>query len=672
VDCTQPTHYSERFELTNRRLACGQSPIPEGTLALTLTRSIGEGLHEDIEIANLGNQTVNFNLEVGVGSDFADLFEVRAHRSNHDRRIVTRWDPSRSELVTGYERDGFHRGLVLHVEDASSPPESWCGGLRFRIVLAPGEHWRALERFMLLTDTYEPRPPYGRHRAVAQSTTRARDCVWRFTTPSLTSSNTDVQRLYRRSVDDIGALRICCAGLPPGEWLPAAGVPWFMTLFGRDSLITSLQAMPISTGLARGALAKLAEFQTSEFDDWRDAEPGKMPHEIRFGELAHFKEVPHTPYYGSADVTPLYLITLHEAWMWTGDHELLRTHRDTARRCLEWIDRYGDLDGDGFQEYRTRSALGYENMGWKDAGDAVVYPDGSQVEQPKALCELQGYVFDAWMRSAQMFDALGEPAEAQLLRTKAMALRTRFEQRFWCEDLGCFAFGLDGEKRPIRTIASNVGHCLWSGIVGRERASRVVARLLEPDMWSGWGIRTLSADNPAFDPVSYHRGSVWPHDNGTLALGFKRYGYSAEAGRLARDLCDAAGHFANDRLPELYGGTARFGDRAPAPYPGANSPQAWAAGSVLHLLQALLGLRADAPRGRLYLDPDLPDWLPDITLQGMRVGEAIVDLRCWRAGQRTAWDARLRQGHLAVCHEPWQPWLPDHLADHPHLVGSAV
>jgi glycogen debranching enzyme len=429
-----------------------------------------------------------------------------------------------------------------------------------------------------------------------------------------------------------------------------------MTLFGRDSLLTSLQSMPVSTGLARGALAKLGEFQASTIDDWRDAEPGKIPHEIRYGELAHFNEVPHTPYYGSADVTPLYLVTLHEAWKWTGDDELLRKHRDTALRCLEWIDRYGDLDGDGFQEYRARAAQGYENMGWKDAGDAIVYPDGSQVRQPKALCELQGYVFDAWMRAAEMFDALHAPGDAVALRARAAALQERFERAFWCEDLGYYALGLDGDKRPIRSLASNIGHCLWSGIVSPAHASRVVARLQEPDLWSGWGVRTLSADNPAYDPVSYHRGSVWPHDNGILALGLKRYGFSGAVALLARDVCDAASHFAGSRLPELFGGVARHASGGPAPYPDANSPQAWAAGSVFHFIQALLGLRCDAPGQRLYVDPDLPEWLPDLTLSSVRAGQATVDLRFWREGQTTEWDARVRRGEITVCREAWQPW----------------
>ena len=349
-------------------------------------------------------------------------------------------------------------------------------------------------------------------------------------------------------------------------------------------------------------------------------------------------------------------VALHEAWRWLGDDALLHQYRDTALNCLEWIDRYGDLDGDGFQEYKTRSPRGYDNMGWKDAGDAVVYPDGSQVPQPKALCELQGYVFDAWMRMAEVFDALGEGERAARLRAKAAQLRARFEERFWCEDVGFYAFGLDPDKNPVKTIASNPGHCLWSGIASPEHAALVVQRLLEPDMWSGWGIRTLSSANPAYNPFSYQRGSVWPHDNGIIAMGFKRYGFSAEAARVARDISEAASYFASYRLPELWAGIQCRPGMFPVLYKGANVPQAWAAGSVFHLVQAILGIQADAPRGRLYLDPDLPAWASAIGLTGMQVGDALVDLRFWLEDGRTLWDAEVRKGSIEVEQRAWEPW----------------
>jgi glycogen debranching enzyme len=427
-------------------------------------------------------------------------------------------------------------------------------------------------------------------------------------------------------------------------------------VFGRDSLLVSLQNMIVNNGFVRGTLQKLAELQASERDDGRDAQPGKILHEMRFGELAHFKKIPHTPYYGTADATPLYLVVLHEAWKWLGEEALLRQYRDVALGCLEWIDSYGDLDGDGFQEYQTRSPQGYENMGWKDAHDAVVYPDGSQVRQPKALCELQGYVYDAWMRMAEVFTALAEPDRAAELRRKAAALQQRFEERFWCAELGCYAYALDPDKKPVRTVASNAGHCLWSGIARPERAALVIKRFFEPDMWSGWGIRTLSAQNPAYNPLSYQRGSVWPHDNGIIALGCKRYGFHAEAARIARAISEAASYFESYRLPELYAGIARHPGTFPILYRGANVPQAWAAGSVFQLLQALLGLQGDAPRQRLYVDPHLPSWLRDVTLRGLTIGKARLDLRFWREQDRTRWEIQAQQGDIEVEEKPWQPW----------------
>jgi glycogen debranching enzyme len=356
--------------------------------------------------------------------------------------------------------------------------------------------------------------------------------------------------------------------------------------------------------------------------------------------------IPHTPYYGTADATALYLITLHAAWRSIGDKTVLERHLETAEGCLSWIDNYGDCDGDGFQEYQTRSPAGYENMAWKDSADCVVYPDGSLVKGPKALCELQGYVYDAWLRMAEIFDALGKYGRAEELRRKAGDLYKRFNAAFWDDEFGFYAYALDGDKKKVLTVASNAGHCLWSGIVPPERAKKVVERLMAPDMWTGWGIRTLSADNPAFNPYNYQTGSVWPHDNGIIAVGFKRYGFGAEAGRIARDISEAASYFLLNQLPELYTAFPRDEMTFPVQYIGANVPQAWAAGSVFMLTQALLGVLPDAPRNKFYIDPLLPEWLPDLTIRDLRLGKHKFDIRFWREGERTEFevlngDARL-------------------------------
>ena len=451
----------------------------------------------------------------------------------------------------------------------------------------------------------------------------------------LQSSNQSFERLYCQAVDDMAALRLPTQADIAAEFVPAAGLPWFVALFGRDSLIVSLQNTLVYPDFARGALDVLGQWQAKERDDYRDAEPGKILHELRRGELAHFKLIPHTPYYGTADATPLYLITLHNAWRCTGDQALVERLLPVAEACLRWIDEYGDRDGDGFQEYQTRSPNGYENMAWKDSGDSVMHADGSPVVGPKALCELQGYVFDAWMRMAEIYDAILRPAQAAALRDKAAALFYRFNELFWNEAEGFYAYGLDGNKRQILTVASNPGHLLWSGIVPPDRAARVVARLMQPDMWSGWGIRTLSAKHPSYNPYSYQNGSVWPHDNGLIAQGFKRYGYAAQANAIAQDVVGAAGFFMLNQLPELYAGIERDGSNFPVQYLGANVPQAWAAGSVFSLLQAMIGFQPDAPNNRLLIDPSLPDWLPDLTLRDLRVGTAAFDIRFVRDGAET-------------------------------------
>lgn len=641
------TYYACRIYLTNFRIETEGGLIPEGTLALALQRSIASGIHEDLDITNHNLFAVQFNLEIALRADFADLFEVRNRKFIRRGRIESTWDAEGAELRNTYRNGEFYRSFSYRVPRKSSPAIYANGRITFEIRLDPGQTWHACCHYVLTGEgkVREPMRTCDVHRKTQFDDLQQQ---WMEQATRITTSNEDVYRLYRQSVEDMGALRLHEHDVSSNIWIPAAGVPWFVAVFGRDSLIVSLQNMMVNDGFALGTLQKLAELQATEIDDWRDAQPGKIPHEMRYGELAHLKKIPHTPYYGTADATILYPIVLHEAWKWLGNRELLQTYRDVAVRCLDWIDRFGDMDQDGFQEYRTRSSLGYENMGWKDSGDAVVYHDGSQVRPPKGLCELQGYVFDAWTRMAEVFQELGEADRAAELLRKAEDLRQRFEERFWCEDIGFYAYTLDAEKKPVRTIASNAGHCLWSGIASPERAARVVERLMRPDMWSGWGIRTLSSENPAYNPFSYQLGSVWPHDNGIIAQGFRRYGFVEEAARIARDISEAASYFVSYRLPELYAGIAREPGMFPVLYPAANVPQAWAAGSIFHLLAAILGLRAEAPRGKLYLDPRLPSWLKDITLHNLSVGRTTATIRFWREEEQTRWEVVEKRGELAI------------------------
>jgi glycogen debranching enzyme len=629
------TYYTSTVYLTNRTILTEDGPIPPRTLGLVVSRSISDGMHEDIDITNNSLKAVRFQLEIAMRCDFADIFEVKAGSIVRRGRITTEWSDSKQELRTEYRNADFRRSLTVGAHGGEPSAVYANGRLSFEVCLGPGEAWHAC-LFYALADgdrIFEaPQPCVQDSDELKHAGTLA---DWMGKVLKIRTSNEEFYRLYRQALEDMAALRLPITGTDHMVFLPAAGLPWFVAPFGRDSLIVSLQNLLIYPEFARGALDILGALQATEIDDYRDAEPGKILHEIRYGELAHFKLIPHTPYYGTADATPLYLLTLHATWRATGDAGLLEQHLATAENCLAWIDHYGDLDGDGFQEYQTRSPVGYENMGWKDSGDAIVYPDGSLVKGPKALCELQGYVFDAWLRMAQIFDALGKQERARELRAKADRMFKQFNEVFWDEDFGFYALALDGDKRKVLTVASNPGHCLLSGIVPPDRARKVVDRLMAPDMWSGWGIRTLSTLNPAFNPYNYQTGSVWPHDNGIIALGFKRYGFGAEAARIARDISEAGTHFLLNRLPELYTGPPRDESTFPVQYLGANVPQAWAAGSVFSLMQAMLGFLPDAAHGKLYIDPLLPRWLPDLTVFDLRVGKHVFDISFWRDGEDT-------------------------------------
>lgn len=643
-------YYASRAYLTNPRIITEYNEIEPATISLILDRAVNHGIHEDYYVRNYGMRRVRFSLELSLRSDFADIFEVKTKRLVRKGNVTTEWHANPAELIACYEHDGFKRSLVTRLMDFGSPPVYSNGRISFFVDLEPGDSWHTCcQHLVVAREQWQKQPTQCVHMLREKDSTVEQELNdWKRVTTSVTSSNEDVYRLFKQSVEDMAALRLQHMGEKQSEIIPAAGVPWFVTLFGRDSLIVSHQNLTVYPDFARGALDLLGKLQANEVDDYRDAQPGKILHEIRVGELAERKLIPHTPYYGTADATALYLITLCEAWKWLGDDDLFRQQEAVAKRCLEWIDRYGDMDGDGLQEYQTRSPQGYENMGWKDASDSVVYPDGTQVRGPKALCELQGYTYDAWLRMADAYDYFGQPEAAGRLRQKAADLRQRFEELFWCEGIQFYAYALDGDKKQVPTIASNPGHLLWSGIVSSERAARVVERLLKPDMWSGWGLRTLSAENPAYNPFSYQNGSVWPHDNGIIALGCKRYGFAQEAAMIARDISEAASYFVFYRLPELYAGTKREPGAFPVQYLGANVPQAWAAGSVFHLLRAILGLEADAHKKTLYVDPVLPRWLPDITLHNLRVGVSTATLRFWTEDTKTRWEVLSGEGELHI------------------------
>ena len=651
------SHFAARVFLTNSKITTQDGNIPEHAMGLVIGRWIEGGIHEDLDLTNFSLKPVRFSLEIAPRSDFADVFEVKSSQFVRRGRITSTWDEAGQTLRTAYENQDFDRGLLISCH-ADCPAVYANGRISFDITLAPGAVWHGCIHYDLEDGATVIKAPKACIEDYLNSRPGRSLTVWRAAATRITTTNEEYYRLFRQAVDDMISLRLSVEEDGHQYVVPAAGLPWFTALFGRDSLIVSMQSAMVSTEFARGTLQVLGSRQSHVTDNYRDAEPGKILHEMRHGELAHFKLIPHTPYFGTADATPLYLMLLHTAWRWTGDRELIQRQLPVAEGCLDWIDRYGDRDGDGFQEYETRSTAGYENVGWKDSADGVLYPDGSCVKGPKALIELQAYVYAGWVGMAEIYDVLGKPERARGLRDKAANLRAKFDEAFWSDETGFYAFALDGDKKQVLSVASNVGHGLWAGLIPPARAKQVVDRLMAPDMFSGWGIRTLSDKHRAFNPYSYHNGSVWPHDNSLIALGMKRYGFAAEAARVARAVSGAGSFFAFHQLPELYAGIGREETNFPVQYLGVNVPQAWAAGSVFAFTQAIVGAEGDASNRKLYVDPVLPAWLPELVLHNIVVGDQAFDLKFKRNDGDTVTEV-LRGDVASVVLRPFAPALAD-------------
>jgi glycogen debranching enzyme len=646
-------HHCAIYQFTNPQLSTVNGNLPNGSLFITIRRDIVGGMHEDIDITNYHSEQVEFQLMLAIRSDFADIFEVKAKNIVMRGNTETVWKDG--VLTTKYRSSSFVRGIVTEPVCSTSEASYANGRLMFNIVIPTGKTWHTCINFTGLAngDLFKPQ-----QTCAVSHTTEAGKVRDEFLTNATKlrlpmaggthSPNAEIQGFYQQAIADMGALRIQVDDNGHQFWMPAAGIPWFMAVFGRDSIIASLQTMAVYHEFARGTLVRLAQLQATELDDWRDAQPGKMLHELRRDELTKLNKLPYTPYYGTVDTTILWIITLAETYSWNANLSMLNECRSPLEKALTWIDKYGDFDNDGFVEYLTRSSHGLRNQGWKDSGDAIVYPNGELVEPPIALCEVQGYVYDAWLKAALIYEVWGEKEPAKNLRQKAELLYQRFNEKFWMEEEGFYCLGLDNNKQQIKSIASNPGHLLWSGIVPQERAKKVVERLFEPDMWCGWGVRTLSAKNQGYNPISYQRGSVWPHDNSIIASGLKRYGYHKEANLIAEGIFAAASYFQAGRMPELFAGIERREDNFPVPYPDANIPQAWAAGSIFLLIRSILGLEADAPQKKLKVQPNLPECLPDLELINLSVGDANVSLRFWREGEQTHWEVTSLEGELQV------------------------
>ena len=629
-------YFSAAFFMRNP-LAGG---LAQDALSIRRERFVGDGMQDSFLVQNQSMETLELDLALDVASDFADIFAVK----DYDFALG---DPMRARPLPDprpveYDAD---RNQFLITDDGELPVKTQVifsergevdgSTMRFRLVLEPRERWDLHVEVFPLPDG-EPVAPRFAELRFGEEVGRVRDSLaaWQLRVPQLRASWDALGHAFGQSVADLASLRMRSDNGAIGR-LPGAGVPWFMTVFGRDTIITCLQTLIFGPELARTALEVLGELQAKEDNPEIDAEPGKIVHEVRHGKAARrwFER-----YYGTIDATPLYLILLSEVWRWTDDAALVRDLKAPALAALDWIERYGDRDGDGFIEYERRTDHGLDNQSWKDSGDSQRFHDGTLARTPIAPCEVQGYVYDAKCRAAELArDVWRDRDLAARLETEAATLRERFDEAFWVDERGGFyALALDGDKRKVDSLCSNIGHLLWSGIVPPARVDAIVDQLMGDELWSGWGVRTMSTGDAGYNPLSYHNGTVWPHDNSLIAAGLARYARWPEAQRIIQRMMTAAQHF-SFQLPEVFAGMRRSETPFPIAYPTAARPQAWAAGTPVLLLQCLLGLQPDRRRHALetVAPQELPSWAGTIRLSGIRAFG-------------TLWDARLEDGRVRI------------------------
>jgi glycogen debranching enzyme len=602
---------TDNLQYYESRFFCVPGPTAQnGDIKLSLIRHrwIGEGFRERLTILNHGHQHADLTVRLEVSSDFADMAEITT-RPKAFGELYTRVENGR--LVLGYQRENFHRESVV---STSTPAQFDNEGLTFVVRLDPHDRWETSFWVQALARAPDGRDVRSGLQHYPRTNERKQQDLqeWLAHVPELHCDWDVLRRTYRRSVVDLDALRFTPVSAERLH-LPAAGLPWFMTIFGRDSILTSLQVLPFTSTYAAATLRLLAALQGSRLDDFRDEEPGKILHQIRYGEQAAFREQPTSPYYGTADATLLWLILLDEYERWTGDERLVRELEDEARAALDWIDTYANIRGDGYVWYLPRNAqTGLKNHCWKDSPDSISYHDGRLPGYPRATCELQGYAYDAKMRAARIARRMwNDESFADRLERDAAELKRRFNRDFWISDRGYYALALDADGSQVDALSSNIGHLLWSGIVEEDRARQIVDHLLGPNLFSGWGIRTLATDVVRYNPLGYHTGTVWPADNSFIAWGMRRYGFGAEAARLAGAMTQAAEYF-DGQLPEAFAGYDRERTRYPVMYPAACRPHARSAGATLLFIRTMLGL--DPVDNNLSYDPALPDRLGRIEL----------------------------------------------------------
>jgi glycogen debranching enzyme len=654
------------FQLANQDIHTAEGQlIPKETIGVKWARALDGSvpeLHDSFTFENFGLSDVKFPVSLAFGAQFEDVFAVRGLFSEKLGDVrAPEWQDG--ALVLAYDgADGRLRSATIELSPEPAKRER-CGA-RFEIDL-PSRARVTLDVSIRLQDVPEAGADGG---PASQPTTRPGKILHgdrlrgtvekpgeerKHDARMGTSVHSDSLLLNAVVGRSLGDLEMLISSIDGQEFF-AAGIPWFATLFGRDSIVTALQTLAYEPAIARHTARLLAHYQGDRVDDWRDEQPGKILHSLRVGEMARLGEIPHTPYYGSVDATPLFLILIGRYTAWTGDLELFESLRDSVELALHWMSTWADKNQDGYIEYASTSERGLINQGWKDSGDAIVDSDGHLADPPIALVEVQGYAYQARTLIADLYMRTGEAERAKQLRGEAAALRERFNRDFWMEKEKFYALALEKGDAQLTVISSNPGHALWAGIADDDKARAVAERLMQPDMYNGWGIRTLSHHAKRYNPVGYHLGTVWPHDNSIIAVGFRRYGFDVEAHRILSGLVEAAMHFNGYRLPELFAGFAREEYDYPVRFPVACHPQAWAAGSIPYLIEAMLGLSPDAFEKRLrVVRPLLPDFVNHMEIRDLAVGAARVSLRFERTPENTTAVTVLRtDGELEVVVEP--------------------
>ena len=646
------------------------------TIEFRVSRFVGDGMHEDIDITNFAWRGVTLTVELELDADFADWGEVVGNRQQSGD-LSTQWEKiENSKWQLGFRYTAQHRyenqsesgiaaidrGVRVVIENSSSAPTYRKNTIRFLVSLDPSETWHVCLNFIPKIEEKMLHPTYGCHSfetvdAEEEPTKIFLDKAASFKTQDSDTLSSTVIATLDQAREDLASLRLTDLDHGPHAWTVAAGLPVYTALFGRDTLTVSWQAAMLGTGMMQGTLIELARCAGKEVNDWRDEQPGRMIHQMNTGPLAALNYGPLGRYYGSETTSSFYAFVLSALWHWTGDKGLVIPFIEPAMKALRWLDDWSDLDHDGLYEYKTRSTQPTVNQGWKDAADSIVDEDGKCVEPPISTCEEQSFVYVAKLHLSELLWWLDMADEARRLYREAMELKKRFNDAFWMEDAGFFAMGLDSKRRQIRSIASNPGHCMATGIVDDALVDPTAKRLFCEDMFSGWGIRTLSSLNPAYNPYSYHRGSVWPVEQGTFAIALARYGLHEHMHRLCRAQFEAAALFDFYRLPELFSGHARDAKHPfPANYPNANSPQAWSASAVFSMIQAMVGLYPYAPLNILMVDPHLPDWLPELIIKDLQVGTSKTTVRFFRTKSGASdYEVQSVEGPLHVLRQP-SPW----------------